>query len=139
MRTAEPHCTALHCTALHCTVLYCTALYSSAATLGSALHCRKLRPATLGTSLQHGRMESHCIADICFLFSFGNKILYPWGHTSEKTTDWRDLKEFANSANDAIVRHTASNRRIGRKMDYETEEDEEDHLNTCRLLQDYHP
>ena len=24
--------------------------------------------------------------------SFGNKILYPWGHTSEKAPDWRDLK-----------------------------------------------
>ena len=28
-----------------------------------------------------------------FIFcSFGNKILYPWGHTSQKAPDWRDLK-----------------------------------------------
>lgn len=57
--------------------------------------------------------KRHRLASYIAFHSFGNKILYPWGHTSEKTSDWRDLKAFAESANSAIVQHTASTRRIG--------------------------
>ena len=37
---------------------------------------------------------SNVTIDRCFFIfcSFGNKILYPWGHTSQKAPDWRDLK-----------------------------------------------
>jgi len=43
--------------------------------------------------------------------SFGNKILYPWGHTSKKTRDWRDLRNFASVAADAIKQNVVSQRR----------------------------
>jgi len=43
--------------------------------------------------------------------SFGNKILYPWGHTSKKTRDWKDLSEFANVAAEAIKENSAAQRR----------------------------
>jgi len=57
--------------------------------------------------------KRHRLASYISFHSFGNKILYPWGHTSEKTTDWRDLKAFAESANTAILSHNQQNRRIG--------------------------
>ena len=43
--------------------------------------------------------------------SFGNKILYPWGHTSKKTRDWKDLSEFANVAAEAIKENSVAQRR----------------------------
>jgi len=42
--------------------------------------------------------------------SFGNKILYPWGHTDEKVKDWRDLKAFADVAQKAIAEEASSRR-----------------------------
>ena len=43
--------------------------------------------------------------------SFGNKILYPWGHTSKHTRDWKDLREFASVAANAIQRNSQAQRR----------------------------
>ena len=43
--------------------------------------------------------------------SFGNKILYPWGHTSTKTRDWKDLRTFAKVAADAIKKNSQAQRR----------------------------
>jgi len=43
--------------------------------------------------------------------SFGNKILYPWGHTSRHTRDWKDLRDFASVAADAIQRNSQAQRR----------------------------
>ena len=34
--------------------------------------------------------------------SFGNKIVYPWGHTGQKIEDWKDLHILAEAAADAI-------------------------------------
>ena len=34
--------------------------------------------------------------------SFGNKIVYPWGHTGQKIEDWKDLHSLAEAAADAI-------------------------------------
>jgi len=42
--------------------------------------------------------------------SFGNKILYPWGYTSEKARDWRELKNFADVAQTAIAKEAAHRR-----------------------------
>ena len=42
--------------------------------------------------------------------SFGNKILYPWGHTDEKVRDWRDLKAFAEVAQNAIAEEAGRRR-----------------------------
>jgi len=57
--------------------------------------------------------KRHRLTSYIAFHSFGNKILYPWGHTSQKAPDWRDLKAFADSANTAIGQHQSSNRRIG--------------------------
>ena len=46
--------------------------------------------------------RKHRIKAYLAFHSFGNKILYPWGHTSEKTEDWKDMRTFANVAADAI-------------------------------------
>ena len=46
--------------------------------------------------------KKHRIKAYLAFHSFGNKILYPWGHTSEKTEDWKDLQHFAKVAADAI-------------------------------------
>jgi len=42
--------------------------------------------------------------------SFGNYILYPWGSTSQRVHDWRDLEGLANVAEDAISRTAMSHR-----------------------------
>ena len=50
----------------------------------------------------------HRIKGYLAFHSFGNKILYPWGHTSAKTEDWKDLRTFAKVAADAIEQNTHS-------------------------------
>ena len=55
--------------------------------------------------------RKHRIKGYLAFHSFGNKILYPWGHTSAKTEDWRDLKTFASVAATAIERNSQSQRR----------------------------
>jgi len=42
--------------------------------------------------------------------SFGNKILYPWGHTNQRVRDWQDLKTFAEVAQKAIGEDAANRR-----------------------------
>ena len=53
----------------------------------------------------------HKIQGYLAFHSFGNKILYPWGHTSKKTRDWQDLQNFASVAADAIKENVVSQRR----------------------------
>ena len=53
----------------------------------------------------------HRIQGYLAFHSFGNKILYPWGHTSAKTRDWRDLQTFAKVAADAIKQNSQAQRR----------------------------
>ena len=48
----------------------------------------------------------HRIKGYLAFHSFGNLIVYPWGHTSEKTKDWKDLRTFAKVAADAIERNS---------------------------------
>ena len=42
--------------------------------------------------------------------SFGNKILYPWGHTSRRVPDWRELRGFAEAGRAAIAEAAASSK-----------------------------
>ena len=53
----------------------------------------------------------HRIKGYLAFHSFGNKILYPWGHTSTKTRDWKDLRTFAKVAADAIKKNSQAQRR----------------------------
>jgi hypothetical protein len=53
----------------------------------------------------------HRIKGYLAFHSFGNKILYPWGHTSAKTEDWKDLRTFAKVAADAIEQNTHAQKR----------------------------
>ena len=46
--------------------------------------------------------KQHRLAGYIAFHSFGNKILYPWGFTSDRADDWRDLKSFADVAAGAI-------------------------------------
>jgi len=55
--------------------------------------------------------KRHKIQGYLAFHSFGNKILYPWGHTSKKTRDWQDLQNFASVAADAIKENVVSQRR----------------------------
>merc|ERR1719348_69848 len=57
--------------------------------------------------------KKHRLASYLAFHSFGNKILYPWGYTKKKTSDWRDLRNFALMANNAIVNEVNAKRRIG--------------------------
>ena len=53
----------------------------------------------------------HRIKGYLAFHSFGNKILYPWGHTSDKTDDWKDLRTFADVAASAIKRNSHAQER----------------------------
>lgn len=53
----------------------------------------------------------HRIKGYLAFHSFGNKILYPWGHTSDKTKDWKDLRTFADVAAGAIERNSHAQKR----------------------------
>ena len=46
--------------------------------------------------------KKHRLEGYLAFHSFGNKILYPWGYTSQETSDVQDLEKFALVAKDAI-------------------------------------
>ena len=55
--------------------------------------------------------KRHRLKGYLAFHSFGNQILYPWGHTSDKTEDWKDLRTFADVAASAIERNSQAQER----------------------------
>ncbi|CAH0385673.1 unnamed protein product [Bemisia tabaci] len=45
--------------------------------------------------------------------SFGNYILYPWGHQGAKPFDWQSLERLAMKASEAISRNSGAKYRVG--------------------------
>ena len=54
--------------------------------------------------------KKHRLEGYLAFHSFGNKILYPWGYTSQETNDVQDLEKFAQIAKDAINNSFAQSR-----------------------------
>ena len=54
--------------------------------------------------------KKHRLEGYLAFHSFGNKILYPWGYTSQETNDVQDLENFAQIAKDAINNSFAQSR-----------------------------
>ena len=54
--------------------------------------------------------KRHRLSGYLAFHSFGNKILYPWGYTSNPTDDVQDLRGFAKIAKNAISNSFAQKR-----------------------------